>query len=76
MTVTTVPAPTHTQLSRAQILRIALVAVAVVVLLGAAFVLGRVTNHTASPAAHATPIATPIVAAPVTTTGCRLGRPC
>jgi hypothetical protein len=71
MTATTVPVATRTEPSWSHVLRIALVTVAVALLLAGAFVLGRLTVHSA----HAAPAVTP---APVVTTtlGCRMGRPC
>ena len=81
MAVTTVPTARPAR-SWTSVARLGLMAITVVVLLTAAFALGRSTGHTARPAPTIqTPtIQTPAIRTPAgagtTTENCRVGRPC
>jgi HAMP domain-containing protein len=71
MAAATVSVPTRS-VTWTQTLRVVIAAVAVVALLAIAFVLGRAT----SPSAHAATTVAKTAPVTVTTTGCRMGRPC
>jgi hypothetical protein len=72
----TIAAPMTTGNSRIHGLRLALIALAVVVLLAGAFVIGRITVSSAQrpPAVATSGFSTP--AAPPTTSFCQMGRAC
>ncbi len=76
MSATTVAVPMTGGQSRIHGLRLALLALAVVILLAGAFVIGRLTvgSTTHAPAVTTTGISTP--AAPPSTTFCQMGRAC
>ncbi|HVN51468.1 MAG TPA: hypothetical protein VMT43_08550 [Acidimicrobiales bacterium] len=82
MTATTVPTPVSDS-PPAHPLRVVFVALAIVVLLAASFVIGRVTVGTTTHSPAVAPPATVAPAAPAASSGnapttwaCRMGRPC
>ena len=74
----TITAPARAGSSPVNTVKVTLIAVAIVVLLAASFVIGRVTVGTTSPAPAATPTAPAVPASSpgVTPTTCHMGRPC
>ena len=66
MSATTIPAPRAPSTTLSHGLRVALVATALVVLLGLSFVAGRTTSSTSTTSTKSTPAVTPTTVTPTT----------